>query len=103
MRSPWNRTLDFHYDIEIPISFVQAQLTFDVLNLINLIDADSGILRYVSNNTYNAPITYSGTDAATGKPIYTVSNLSLLKDGAAYYTQDLRSRWQLKFGARLSF
>ena len=102
LTAPWNRTLDFHYDVEVPISVIRTQFTFDVLNVINLIDSGTGLQRYVSNQAYT-PITYSGIDAATGKPIYTVSNANNLKPGAAYYTNDLRSRWQLKFGVRLTY
>jgi hypothetical protein len=99
--APWIHTLDFHYDITIPISVVQFQLTFDVLNLINLIDKNSGLLRYVSNQTYTA-LTYSGIDSATGKPIYTV-NANALAENRQFSTQDLRSRYQLKLGGRVSF
>jgi hypothetical protein len=99
--APWIHSLDFHYDVTLPISVIQVQLTFDVLNLINLIDHNSGLLRYVANQTYTA-LNYSGIDAATGKPIYTV-NAGALNDGRAYSTQDLRSRYQLKFGGRVSF
>jgi outer membrane receptor for ferrienterochelin and colicin len=99
--APWIHSLDFHYDITLPISVVQVQLTFDVLNLINLIDHNSGLLRFVSNQTYSA-LTYSGVDSATGKPIYTV-NSGALNEGRMYTTSDLRSRYQLKWGARLSF
>jgi hypothetical protein len=99
--APWIHTLDFHYDLTLPISVIQVQLTFDVLNLINLIDHNSGLLRYVSNQTYTA-LNYSGIDSATGKPIYTV-NANALNEGRMYSTQDLRSRYQLKFGGRVSF
>jgi hypothetical protein len=99
--APWIHSLDFHYDITLPISVVQVQLTFDVLNLINLIDSNSGLLRFVSNQTYSA-LNYTGVDSATGKPIYTV-NSGALNEGRMYTTSDLRSRYQLKWGARLSF
>ncbi len=52
------------------------QLTFDVLNLINLVNHNAGLLRYVANQTYTA-LNYSGIDAATGKPIYTVNSGAL--------------------------
>ncbi len=58
-------------------------------------------MRYVFNQTYN-PITYSGMDAATGKPIYTV-NSGALDEGKQYSTNTLRSRWQIKLGARLTY
>ncbi len=99
--APWTHTLDFHYDFEIPITAVKAQITFDVLNLINLIDSNSGLMRYVNFQTYNA-LTYSGMDAATSKPIYTV-NANALDEGRQYSTNTLRSRWQIKLGARLTY
>ena len=41
-------------------------------------------------------------DAASGKPIYTV-NSGALDEGRQYTTNDLRSRWQIKLGARLTY
>ncbi len=99
--APWIHTLDFHYDVELPISVARVQLTFDVLNLINLIDSNSGLLRFVNFQTYTA-LNFSGIDSATGKPIYTV-NANALNVGRQYSTSDLRSRYQLKWGARVSF
>jgi hypothetical protein len=99
--APWNRSLDFHYDLELPISVIRTKLTFDILNLLNLIDTDKGAIRYVSNQTWT-PFTYS-VDSATGKPKYTKSSSMSIAPGAAWTTQDLRSRWQLKIGLRLSF
>ena len=99
--APWIHSLDFHYDVTLPITVVQVQLTFDVMNLINLIDNNAGLLRYVNFQTYTA-LNYSGIDSATGKPIYTV-NANALNEGRQYSTNDLRSRYQLKWGARLSF
>ncbi|MFI5180365.1 MAG: TonB-dependent receptor domain-containing protein [Thermoanaerobaculia bacterium] len=99
--APWIHTLDFHYDVTLPISVVNVQLSFEILNLINLINHNSGLVRYVQNQTYTA-LNYSGIDTATGKPIYTV-NANALNEGIQYTTQDVRSRYQLKWGARLSF
>lgn len=99
--APWIRSLDFHYDFEVPITAIKAQITFDVLNLFNLIDSNSGLIRYVNFQTYSA-LNYSGIDAATKKPIYTV-NSGALAEGRQYSTNDLRSRWQIKLGARLTY
>ncbi|MCL4806794.1 MAG: carboxypeptidase regulatory-like domain-containing protein [Thermoanaerobaculia bacterium] len=99
--APWTRSLDFHYDIEIPISVIKTQITLDLLNLINFIDSDAGLIRYVNFQTYT-PLSYTGIDGATGKPIYTV-NSGALAEGRQYSTNTLRSRWQLRLGARLSF
>lgn len=98
----WNRSLDFHYDIEVPISVVRTQITFDVLNLINLIDSDKGLVQYVTNQNFT-PLSYQGIDAATGKPIYQPAFTGALTPGSQYSANDLRSRWQMKLGLRLSF
>lgn len=98
---PWSRQLDLHYDIEVPISVVRTQITFDVLNLVNLIDNEKGVVKFVNNNSVT-PITFSGIDAATGKPIYTAT-VAGIRDGAQFATADIRSRWQAKLGLRLSF
>jgi hypothetical protein len=100
--APWNRWLDFHYDVELPIKVIRTQFTFDILNLLNLIDKDKGAIKYVSNQSFT-PINYAGTDSATGKPIYKTAFTNSLDEGKAWSTNDLRSRWQLKFGLRLSF
>jgi hypothetical protein len=99
--APWIHSLDFHYDITLPITVVQVQLSFDVMNLLNLLNSNWGLLRFVSNQTYSA-LSYSGVDSATGKPIYTVAS-GALNEGRQYTTNDLRSRYQLKWGARISF
>jgi hypothetical protein len=99
--APWIHTFDFHYDVTLPISVVNVQLSFEILNLINLINHNAGLVRYVQNQTYTA-LNYSGIDAASGKPIYTV-NANALIEGVQYTTQNISSRYQLKWGARLSF
>ena len=102
LRARWNRSLDFHYDLELPIKVVRTQLSFDVLNLINLIDSDKGLIQYVANQTFT-PLAYRGIDTATGKPIYEPNFSGALKGDRQYSANDLRSRWQLKFGLRFSF
>jgi hypothetical protein len=98
----WNRSLDFHYDFEIPISVVRTQVTFDILNLFNLIDSDKGLVEFVANQNFT-PLSYQGLDAATGKPIYQPAFTGALSGNRQYSSNDLRSRWQLKLGLRLSF
>jgi hypothetical protein len=101
-REPWSHLLDFHYGLDIPIKVVRTEVTFDILNLLNLIDKDMGVVRYVSNQS-NTPVTYRGIDAATGKPIYQEASSGALNPGRQFSTADLRSRWQAKLGLRVSF
>jgi hypothetical protein len=99
---PWSHLLDFHYDVELPIKVLSTQLTFDVLNVLNLIDSDKGVVRFVNFQT-TTPVNYRGIDAETGKPIYQEAFSGALNGGSQFTTSDLRSRWQMKLGLRLSF
>jgi outer membrane receptor protein involved in Fe transport len=99
---PWSHQLDFHYGLEVPIRVVRAEVTFDVLNALNLINKDWGQVRFVSNQT-TTPVNFVGIDSATGKPIYREAASNRLIPGSQFATADLRSRWQAKLGLRLSF
>ena len=99
---PWSHQLDFHYGLEVPIKVVRAEVTFDVLNALNLINKDWGSVRSTGLQTVT-PVNYLGQDVATGKPIYREAAANRLLPGSQYTTADLRSRWQAKLGMRLSF
>ena len=99
---PWSHQLDFHYGLEVPIKVVRAEVTFDVLNALNLINKDWGNVRSTGLQTVT-PVNYLGQDAVTGKPIYREAAANRLLPGSQYTTADLRSRWQGKLGLRLSF
>jgi hypothetical protein len=99
---PWSHQLDFHYGVELPIRVVRAEITFDILNALNLIDNDWGQVRFVANQT-TTPVNFIGIDSATGKPIYREAAANRLVPGSQFTTADLRSRWQGKLGLRLSF
>lgn len=101
-REPWSRQLDFHYGIDLPIRMVDAGLTFDLMNLLNLVDSDQGVTRFVANQSHT-PVRFTGIDPTTGKPIYQEAANGSLRPGAQFSTADLRSRWQMKLGLRLSF
>jgi hypothetical protein len=99
---PWSHLLDFHYGLELPIKVISTELTFDVLNVLNLLDSDKGVIRFVNFQT-STPVNYRGLDAETGKPIYQEAGTGRLNGGSQFSTSDLRSRWQAKVGLRLSF
>jgi hypothetical protein len=100
---PWNRRLDFHYELGLPpIQRVRVLIQADILNLLNLVDREWGVERFVSNNTY-MPVTYSGQDPTTGKPVYRETASGRLTPGNQYSTANLGSRWQGRLGLRLNF
>lgn len=98
-RAPWTHLLDFHIDQTIPIAFLDTTLVIDILNLGNLIDKDAGQVFFANFNEVS-PVRYQGTDAATGKPIYQITNAD---PASRFRIDDLRSRWQAKIGLRISF
>ena len=99
--APWTHQLDFHYGLDVPIRVVHTEVTFDVLNFLNLIDSDQGRFRIVTNNAY-APVR-GAVDPATGKWSYSPAFTNSTAVGAQFSTNDLRSRWQAKLGLRVSF
>jgi hypothetical protein len=78
------------------------QLSVDIFNFWNLIDDESGHLQYVQFGTIT-PIEYEGV-TEDGIPIYTLGSvITDPEDTPLYDTDNLRSRWRLRFGVRWSF
>jgi outer membrane receptor for ferrienterochelin and colicin len=99
---PWTRQLDFHYAVEVPITFMRTEVSFDVQNLLNMFDKDAGIVKFVSNQNAT-PVQYRGIDPATGKHIYREPFAGAWSAASQFSVADLRSRWQARLGVRLSF
>jgi hypothetical protein len=103
LRAPWTRRLDFSYELGLPTIFgTRVGLQADILNFLNLLDEDSGVQRFVVNNTY-MPVTYNGIDPATGLPVYREAAVNRLTPGNQYSTANLASRWQARLGVRITF
>jgi hypothetical protein len=98
-REPWRHILDFRLAQDVKINRYKFQITFDLLNLANLIDDEKGAIRYVANNAVQ-PIRYNGMDAATNKPKY---RIQFSDPDARFQLDNNRSRWQAKFGLRFTF
>ena len=103
LSQPWTRRLDFHYEIGLPpFRTARVLVQADVLNLLNVFDKNSGVERFVVNNTY-MPVTYSGQDPTTGKPVYRETASGRLNPGNQFSTANLGSRWQGRLGLRINF
>lgn len=104
LTQPWRHQLDFRFTQVFP-SFAgnKVELTFDVLNVLNLINPDWGHSKYVSNNAYSL-LQFEGYDKATGKirASYKPNYRGIEKDDI-FETSDFWSRWQMQIGARISF
>src|SRR5262249_50455179 len=105
-RSPWNNQLDFRYAVDIPTGRkTQVQLTMDVLNLLNLMNKNWGWQYFplFPSSSGNGLLGYGGIDAATGKEILNLTTITAPSFQGTFQRDDLRSRWQAQWGARIRF
>jgi hypothetical protein len=105
-RSPWINTLDAKLTFMLPVRRAKIELSWDVLNVLNLIDQDSGVLKYPNFN--DLLIVRPVIAAATGNQVnYNLQNLfvgGVRQTPQEQFTRnDLLSRWQMQFGARVRF
>jgi hypothetical protein len=101
-RGPWVNTMDFHTALNVPFGRYSGEITFDVLNLINLFNSDSGLVEFATFNGI-APAAAS-VDPVTGKWVYTLNNIVVNPAANPRFSRDdLRSRWQAQMGFRFRF
>lgn len=77
------------------------QITFDVMNIGNLLNSDWGKNYYASNQQVNL-ISYKGLATNTKKPTFTYTG-STLVNGNPYTASDFLSRWRAQLGLRYIF
>ncbi len=117
--TPWNSTLDMKLMHEFKFSLANnktvhsLQFSFDVLNVLNLINSDWGHINFVTNiNNYtvnilklvsdNSSVTGVAPGSAAYTPTYNFAPPS--NSNGKYYTKDpINSRWQGQLGIRYSF
>ncbi|MBI4264621.1 MAG: TonB-dependent receptor [Acidobacteria bacterium] len=101
-RAPWINTLDVKVGVNVPTGGrTRTELTFDLSNLTNVFGRESGLLEYANFNDILVA-RFAGINAATGKPTYDIG--SLVRPTFQRFTRDdLKSRWQGKFGVRVRF
>jgi hypothetical protein len=102
-RSPFQHTLDMKFNIGVPVGRAKVEFNWDILNVLNLIDPDYGVLEYANFN-----------DLLIVRPVlsgnqinYNLQNLFLngvrQTPEQQFTRSDLLSRWQMQFGARVRF
>lgn len=110
LTAPWQRRMDFHYELGLPqFHSARVLITADVLNLLNLFNKDWGVEKFVNFSTYT-PVRYQGQDPTTGKPVYrqetptsSVAALGSLTPGNQFQIGSTASRWQGRLGLRINF
>ena len=94
--------MDFRFNLQLPYKRVKAEITLDVLNLINLVDSGSGLQEYMSFGQLSLfqPIdTVTATAPLQGYNITAITAPTFQR----FLRDDLRSRWQMQLGARMRF
>jgi len=98
-RAPWQNQLDARINVGLPFQRVKAEITLDILNVINMIDRYSGLQKYASFNAIQ-PVTPVLTNGqVTGYNIGFLTSPTFQK----FSRDDLRSRWQMQLGGRIRF
>jgi hypothetical protein len=102
-RAPWQNTLDARVALQLPVRRFRAELTLDILNLINLVNSESGLSEYQGFGQLTTftpvPATVTTTAPLTGYNIATITSPTFRK----FLRDDLRSRWQAQLGVRVRF
>ncbi|WP_143304447.1 TonB-dependent receptor [Chitinophaga vietnamensis] len=114
-RTPWNTQADFRFSQDLNIKagkrFHTITLTYDIVNLTNLLNKDWGI-QYFSPNTFNSSASVglkqvTAKDPVTGKTSPVIVNgypIYSWKDPGTPYSKDFfASRYQMQLGLRYTF
>lgn len=100
-RQPFTNIMDVKATVGLPIQRANVEVTFDVLNFLNLLNDKWGRYEFLDFQTLNA-LAYRGVDAASGKAIYDIATLTS-PTFRTFTIDNLRSRWQAQFGLRVRF
>jgi hypothetical protein len=100
--SPWTNQLDVRYAVTVPAGRARVELSISVLNFLNMLNNSWG-WRYFPNFYSPQTLGYGGIDPATGKEIINVSAITSPSFLGTFTRDDLRSRWQAQWEARIRF
>ena len=96
-RSPWTNSLDFRFALGVPIARTKLDFTFDLINVLNVFGADKGVIQYPA--FWNILPVIVSVSSTTG--LYNYNLAPIFRD--KFTIDNLRSRWQGKFGLRWRF
>jgi len=97
-RDPWINRLDLHFSQRIPVKWVWAEFTADILNFTNMLDPHWGQIKRYSAFGTPQPVTLSSA-GPTGVYTYTGTGAKATVQSG----EDLDSRWKVQLGIRVSF
>jgi carboxypeptidase family protein len=95
-RDPWINRLDLRFSQRIPVKWVWAEFTADILNFTNLLDSNWGQIKRYSTFGTPQPVTLNSTSG-----LYSFNGVGA--KAIVQSDQDLDSRWKVQLGIRVSF
>ena len=98
-RAPWINTLDGRFAVNLPVKRVRAEITLDILNMINLFDSKGGQFQYAQFNDILISTPTVANNTLTTMNLSGITNPSFQR----FVRSDLRSRWQMQLGGRIRF
>jgi hypothetical protein len=100
--APWTNQLDVRYAVTVPAGHARVELSMSILNFLNMLNKDWG-WHYFPNFYSPQTLTYGGIDPATGKEIINAATITSPTFLGTFTRDDLRSRWQAQWEARVRF
>ena len=101
-RAPWTNSLNARVTVRLPFKTVKADVTLDILNLLNLLNDHWGLVKFVNFNQIDLvnPFTTAGQITRLD-----LTSISPATPGtfSPFSIDDLRSRWQMQLGVRVVF
>ena len=101
-RTPWTQQLDLRLTAKLPLTQAGTQrleVTFDVINLGNLLHNEWGRQYFVPNINNSGYALMDFVRIENNRPVYQFKNLT----GTPWQTDPISSRWQGQAGLRYSF
>lgn len=97
--TPWNNRVDLRLAQNIPVGdkWGRLELTWDIINFMNVLNKEWGQYKYVINQN-DSPIRFAGVNAA-GKPTFTFTRTTKER----FVSAGIGSLWQMQFGFRYTF
>ncbi|CAN5550885.1 TonB-dependent receptor [soil metagenome] len=107
LREPWINQLDIRFGQRINIEEKRSlEFTLDIQNVLNLLNTDWGLQRYVNFQSANI----FGLNTASGKPFDSQGRLRMTYNepvtngrSGIYTTDNFYSRWRMQLGVRFNF
>lgn len=100
-RQPFTNSMDVKFAVGLPVQRAKVEITFDVLNFLNLLNDGWGRYEFLDFQTLNA-LAYRGIEAPTGQAIYDIATFTT-PTFRKFTIDNLRSRWQAQWGLRVRF